>query len=82
MQGKVKITVIATGFAREEARPVQVREQVPAQPAEPRAARPRPRVALHAGELDFEEGEEGFGPNFRGMKDDLDVPAFLRRQMD
>ncbi len=80
MQGKIKITVIATGFAREASRPVPVREaQTPARRAE---LRPRLRVAPQAGELDFEEGEEGFGPNFRGMKDDLDVPAFLRKQMD
>ena len=32
--------------------------------------------------LDFDASDEGFTPNFGKMKDDLDVPAFLRKQMD
>jgi hypothetical protein len=32
--------------------------------------------------LDFDVPDEGVGPNFGKMKNDLDVPAFLRRQMD
>jgi len=26
--------------------------------------------------------EGGYGPNFTNLRDDLDVPTFLRRQMD
>ncbi len=99
MEGALKVTVIATGFSREEARPAAVTrhetrslrrppvqrierieqlsepEQEPAEPdrfMRPQAANP----------LDFEPNDEGFGPNFGKMKDDLDVPAFLRKQMD
>ena len=32
--------------------------------------------------LDFDANDDGFTPNFGKMKDDLDVPAFLRKQMD
>ena len=32
--------------------------------------------------LDFDASDEGYTPNFGKMKDDLDVPAFLRKQMD
>lgn len=92
MQGKVKITVIATGFVREEARAAARRAEwqrqvaAPAD-AEPAAAAPpaRPRRFLRHGQadlLDLESTDEGFTPNFGKMKDDLDVPAFLRKQMD
>jgi len=30
----------------------------------------------------FSPDEGGYGPNFTNLKDDLDVPTFLRRQMD
>lgn len=30
----------------------------------------------------FDASDDGFTPNFSKMKDDLDVPAFLRKQMD
>ena len=32
--------------------------------------------------LDFNPSDDGYQPNFGKMKDDLDVPAFLRKQMD
>jgi len=32
--------------------------------------------------LDFDANDEGYTPNFGRLKDDLDVPAFLRKQMD
>ena len=32
--------------------------------------------------LDFDATDDGFTPNFVKRKDDLDVPAFLRKQMD
>jgi cell division protein FtsZ len=41
------------------------------------------RAGAGAGEmLDFDANDDGFTPNFGKMKDDLDVPAFLRKQMD
>jgi cell division protein FtsZ len=107
MKGKVKVTVIATGFLRDE--PVRVRSMastvrppVRAHEAEAppapvvRAGRPVLRHERHGGpggpgaggpggmeEEAFEmEQDEGYTPNFRKMKNDLDVPAFLRKQMD
>jgi len=95
MQGKVKVTVIATGFNRDDVRstmsmsmktPVRTIERMP-QPEiadEPGPSRPsrgffrRGRVE----EPELEPADQGFGPNFGKMKDDLDVPAFLRKQMD
>ncbi len=32
--------------------------------------------------LDFDPADDGYQPNFGKLKDDLDVPAFLRKQMD
>jgi cell division protein FtsZ len=107
----VKVTVIATGFPRDEMHrrlPRQASESleqppatgatppnIPAnprmqtgpaihEPLAPRAQRPaEPFVrhdAAHPPELD--SNDDGFTPNFSKMKDDLDVPAFLRKQMD
>jgi hypothetical protein len=33
-------------------------------------------------EVDLDPADQGFTPNFGKLKDDLDVPAFLRKQMD
>jgi hypothetical protein len=30
----------------------------------------------------LDSNDDGFTPNFGKVKDDLDVPAFLRKQMD
>jgi cell division protein FtsZ len=88
-QGEVKVTVIATGFLHEQIRsprgidevleaqsPAREEEQTPAETPERFMRRDL------AQELDFEPTDEGFMPNFSKMKDDLDVPAFLRKQMD
>ena len=32
--------------------------------------------------LDFDASDDGFTPNFGKTKDDLDVPSFLRKQLD
>jgi cell division protein FtsZ len=94
MKGKVKITVIATGFLRDEARPAarlaEWQRHAPgvAPEAEPQVAATRGgggRQFLRAGQrdlLDLEATDDGFTPNFGKLKDDLDVPAFLRKQMD
>jgi cell division protein FtsZ len=92
MQGKVKITVIATGFLGDEARASAVRRaewQRQQAAAAEEEARPVParsgRAFLRRDQgdlLDLEATDDGFTPNFGKMKDDLDVPAFLRKQMD
>ena len=33
-------------------------------------------------EVELDAADQGFTPNFGKLKDDLDVPAFLRKQMD
>jgi cell division protein FtsZ len=93
LEHKVKVTVIATGFMTEHDRPTFRHDAVatpvasapdavdPAIAAEnvrnDRFFRPGPSEAL-----DFDSNDDGFTPNFGKMKDDLDVPAFLRKQMD
>ena len=102
----VKVTVIATGFPRDEMRhslpqeadvfeqplataPLQqtfsASEPVPAQaPLAPRPSRRTEAFARHdaTNPPELDANDEGFTPNFSKMKDDLDVPAFLRKQMD
>ncbi len=97
LQGKVKVTVIATGFDRDAPRTVMIpgvsravaRGTEPLVVAAQQHATPVVSPAspfLRRGQnepLDFDATEDGFTPNFTTkMKDDLDVPAFLRRQMD
>jgi len=90
---QVKVTVIATGFMHEHERPAFRHETAsdsvapateavdPAGAAEgarqERFLRPGPNESLA-----FDSNDDGFTPNFGKMKDDLDVPAFLRKQMD
>jgi cell division protein FtsZ len=84
--GSIKVTVIATGFDHEiegrvAATPIHQGPPLDAPPGE--ADSPAPgRYLRGEGTLEFETGDEGFLPNFSKMKDDLDVPAFLRKQMD
>ncbi len=90
-QGAIKVTVIATGFAREEARiPVpaprtRLSTQLPLErgaDATPEAVRP-PRYFRPDGGVELDATDDGYTPNFSSrMKDDLDVPAFLRKQAD
>jgi cell division protein FtsZ len=91
MQGKVKVTVIATGFSGDQTRTAigMTQSSRPGMrpPAEHADATPEPRPSrgfLRHGQtpMEFEPTDEGFTPNFAKMKDDLDVPAFLRKQMD
>jgi cell division protein FtsZ len=92
LKGSVKVTVIATGFTGEDikrAGAVRYHEPAPGLPAEP-VMRPAPEplpgesvnVISATNTLDFDATDDGFTPNFAKMKDDLDVPAFLRKQMD
>ncbi len=103
-KGGVKVTVIATGFPRDDVRhavarhtevfdqevvtaPVQQTFADPASMPEQLAQQPADRMgafARHdaANPPELDSNDDGFTPNFSKMKDDLDVPAFLRKQMD
>jgi cell division protein FtsZ len=95
-QGRVKVTVIATGFARDDAQREAQRASARSEPAHPPATAALPPLSPSTTEerpsrqrffrpelgLDFDASDDGFTPNFSRMKDDLDVPAFLRKQMD
>ena len=90
MQGRVKVTVIATGFNRDD-----VRAGHQATASRERGPSPNPMDAVVPGrptrgffrpgktdEAELDPADQGFTPNFGKLKDDLDVPAFLRKQMD
>jgi len=94
MQGRVKVTVIATGFNRDDLR-AEHRTMVAANRHADRIPAPSPmdvtvparpnRGFFRPGkteEIELDPQEQGFTPNFGKLKDDLDVPAFLRKQMD
>jgi cell division protein FtsZ len=88
-KGIVKVTVIATGFLREQARiathaGLGTEAGAATQQAVPEEATEQERFMRRglSDPLDFDASDEGFTPNFGKMKDDLDVPAFLRKQMD
>jgi cell division protein FtsZ len=86
-QGTVKVTVIATGFAREDQRGVAPSAQPSAtlpldHAAETTEGAEQTRFFRPDGGLEFDASDDGFTPNFSKMKDDLDVPAFLRKQAD
>ena len=107
-KGSLKVTVIATGFNRDEVGDVAVEPRVESMPMpmpapmpmaampEVTAAAPEPtpteteladehqqtRYMRSEMRLDFDASDDGFTPNFSKLKDDLDVPAFLRKQMD
>jgi len=106
MQGEVKVTVIATGFHREDVRHVGSRNEPAHHPATPAAPGPWAETAAQAGAEPARAADsttpavyrpgragesfppldlstEGFDPQIRGnLKDDLDVPSFLRKNMD
>ncbi len=97
MGDAIKVTVIATGFreargaeaAMRKAAAPRVRPQIQqiqsALPVEEPPKRETPflrKGGAHAVQGVLNPDEGGFGPNFTNVKDDLDVPTFLRRQMD
>jgi cell division protein FtsZ len=91
MKGSVKVTVIATGFVREDQRalaglsaPSRSASRAGAAAGDPPPAVVRDRFLRHGNpdKLDFDNTDEGWTPNLSVTKDDLDVPAFLRKQMD
>jgi cell division protein FtsZ len=93
MEDAMKVTVIATGFreiARKEdaaARPARpaVMMKPPADPAAARKPQRPETPFLRKGpgrSVPIGTDEGGYGPHFTNLRDDLDVPTFLRRQMD
>ncbi len=84
LQGSVKVTVIATGFVRDDHRALAAAHRATQETAAAVPVRTPDRFLRAGGRdaVEFDTTDEGFTPNFAGMKDDLDVPAFLRKQMD
>ncbi len=93
MQGRMKVTVIATGFNRDDVRAGH--SAVSSSRPGDRALAPAAMDAVVPGrptrgffrpgkteEIELDPADQGFTPNFGKLKDDLDVPAFLRKQMD
>ncbi len=76
MDGELLITVIATGFGRTEPRLKLVHPQPAAEEGE--FARPQPWGGNR--ERDRDENRRGWGRGARG--ESLEVPTFLRKQMD
>jgi cell division protein FtsZ len=86
VQGSVKVTVIATGFTRDDTRGVGLSPQpsavLPLDQATDQAEPGATRYFRPDAGLELDANDDGFTPNFSKMKDDLDVPAFLRKQAD
>jgi cell division protein FtsZ len=98
MGDAVKVTVIATGFRESRAREEAARTASAPARRQPTAAprlEPDPAGSRTGAKPEtpflrkgpnrtpaFSPDEGGYGPNFTNLKDDLDVPTFLRRQMD
>jgi cell division protein FtsZ len=86
MKTEIKVTVIATGFRRGDAAFTQ-RAQA-ARPLEQAFASAERRDARDEhpesdGEAaGFDPGESAYGPNFRSLQEELEIPTFLRKQMD
>ena len=86
-QGSLKVTVIATGFNREEPRAAALTAQpttatIPFDESEDPGESSGPRYFRPEAGPELDANDDGFTPNFSKMKDDLDVPAFLRKQAD
>jgi len=89
MEESIKVTVIATGFRadarRDEGKPAKPATQTLTDPTGGRkTGRPEtPFLRKGPGRtVPIGTDEGGYGPNFTNLRDDLDVPTFLRRQMD
>jgi cell division protein FtsZ len=91
---QVKITVIATGFNHEAAARADDRAAAPARGAS-RLGPPEAPAARPARELDtpsflrrppavagIAPTEASLNPNYAALQDELDIPTFLRKQMD
>ncbi len=74
MQGEVKITVIATGFGRKNARPA-AQAQPAAQPAAEPVAQPQPQP-----QAEYPRPLVESRPSYTADEEDLNIPAFLRNR--
>jgi len=96
LQNQIKVTVIATGFDQPEI-PRETQVAVDHSPPtthtrsgvgalEPAVNRAQDRNMFFRNDSpdmpELDPSEDGHTPNFANMKDDLDVPSFLRKQMD
>jgi cell division protein FtsZ len=87
MKGQIKVTVIATGFKREEEERERIASEAAASLAIPEPPPPAPSTSgsffrkRSVGSISMDVPEDGL-PNYRTLKHDLDVPTFLRKQMD
>ena len=84
MKGQIKVTVIATGFRRDEEEREKAAAETETAPV-PEPA-PQPQASFFRGgrqtaPFTLQPSEDGL-PNYRTLKHDLDVPTFLRKQMD
>ncbi|MEE9226776.1 MAG: cell division protein FtsZ [Acidobacteriota bacterium] len=85
MKNEVKVTVIATGFRQDG---VDLRRNQAIRAFESEDARQAAAPAEIAGnetEVEtpaFPQGDSSYGPNFRSLQDELEIPTFLRKQMD
>ena len=89
-QGSLKVTVIATGFSGDSKRvetPFEMPQAFAEEPAPAARIEPAPvsqaQTAFDLEDTESVPSDDGMLPNFSGnYKDNLDVPAFLRKQMD
>jgi cell division protein FtsZ len=86
----MKVTVIATGFREIRKEEPLLRQARPGTRISGELGAPRGQGQKEAPFLRKGPGrsvpigtdEGGYGPNFTNLRDDLDIPTFLRRQMD
>ena len=81
---EARTAVIPTAIAAPTRTAAMTTEKDLPKPEEVVASQKQDREKFFRRELgfDFDTTDEGFTPNFSKMKDDLDVPSFLRKQMD
>jgi cell division protein FtsZ len=86
MKSDIKVTVIATGFRREESTFTHRAQAArPLERAFASAERNEPREYKSGGEPEtptLDPDESAYGPNFRSLQEELEIPTFLRKQMD
>lgn len=84
LDGKIRVTVIATGFGADaEEEPVPTLKVVPTVAAKVRRPEPGPRL-VPAGGIEASSGAFGAEARMssRAPLEDLEIPTFIRRQMD
>jgi cell division protein FtsZ len=86
MKSEIKVTVIATGFRREDSTFTHRGQAArPLERAFASAERKQQREYNADGEPEtptLDPGESAYGPNFRSLQEEREIPTFLRKQMD